>query len=71
MDEMRIVSKFMRGVISKIVKVTIHKKTGYNVDIQINECDVTINDRKAHLHINVDAQLSKDELMRILKELGV
>ena len=37
MDEMRIVSKFTRGIISKAIKMVIRKKTGYNIDIQLNE----------------------------------
>ena len=55
MDEMRIVSKFTRGIISKAIKMVIRKKTGYNVDIQLNEAITTINDGKTHLHLDVDA----------------
>lgn len=44
MDEMRIVSKFTRGIISKAIKMVIRKKTGYNIDIQLNEAITTIND---------------------------
>ena len=69
MDEMRIVSKFTRGIISKAIKMVIRKKTGYNVDIQLNEAITTINDGKTHLHLDVDAELDKDELMSILKSI--
>lgn len=68
MDEMRIVSKFTRGIISKAIKMVIRKKTGYNIDIQLNEAITTINDGKTHLHLDVDAELDKDELMEHLKE---
>lgn len=71
MDEMRIVSKFTRGIISKAVKMVVHKKTGYNVDIQLNEITTTINDGKTHLHLDVDADLDKDELIKILKSIGL
>mgnify|MGYP004513667571 FL=1 len=71
MDEMRIVSKFTRGIISKAIKLVIHKKTGYNVDIQLNEAIVTVNDGKTHLHLDVDTELSKDELISILKSIGL
>lgn len=46
MDEMRIVSKFTRGIISKAIKMVIRKKTGYNIDIQLNEAITTVNDGK-------------------------
>ena len=50
MDEMRIVSKFTRGIISKAIKMVIRNKTGYNIDIQLNEAITTISDGKPHLH---------------------
>lgn len=71
MDEMRIVSKFTRGIISKAVKMVVHKKTGYDVDIQLNELTTTITDGKAHLHLDIDANLERDELIKILKSIGL
>ncbi len=71
MDEMRIVSKFTRGIISKAIKMVIRKKTGYNIDIQLNEVTTTIADGKTHLHMDVDAELDKDELISILKGIGL
>lgn len=71
MDEMKIVSKFTRGMISKLLKVVIHKKSGYNVDIQLNEVIATVTDGKTHLHLDIDADLDKDELMKILKSIGL
>ena len=66
---MRIVSKFTRGIISKAIKMIIRKKTGYNIDIQLNEAVTTVSDGKTHLHLDVDAELNKDELMNILKSI--
>ena len=71
MDEMKIVSKFTRGIISKALKMVIHKKTGYNVDIQLNEINTTITDGKIHLHVDVDAEIGKEELTNILKSIGL
>lgn len=51
--------------------MVIRKKTGYNIDIQLNEAITTINDGKTHLHLDVDAELDKDELMSILKSIGL
>lgn len=71
MDEVKIVSKFTRSVISKLVKVVLHKKLGYNVDIQLNDVKATITDGKTHVHLDVDAELSKEELLKILKNIGL
>lgn len=71
MDEVRIVSKFTRDVISKLLKMMLHKKLGYNIDIQLNEVNATITEGKTHIHLDVDAELDKDELMKILKTIGL
>jgi hypothetical protein len=70
MDEMKIVSNFTRGIISKILKKVIKKKTGYNMDIQLNSITTTVSDGKTHVHLDMDAELDKEELMKILKSIG-
>ncbi len=71
MDEMKIVSKFTTNVISKLLKLVLRKKLGYNVDIQLNEIKTTINEGKTHVHLDIDAELDKDELTKILKNIGL
>lgn len=70
MDEMNITSKFMTSVITKII-CTVLKKQGYNIDIQFNEIKATVTDGKAHVHLNVDAEIEKEEILRILKNAGL
>ena len=71
MDEMRIESKFARSVISKLLRRVLRKKLGYDIDIWVNELHATITDGKTHLHMDVDAELDKEELMKILKGTGI
>ena len=71
MDEMKIVSKFTTNMISKLVKMVLRKKLGYDIDIQLNEIKTTITDGKTHVHLDVDAELEKEELIKILKKIGL
>lgn len=71
MDEMKIASKFTTNMISKLVKMVLRKKLGYNIDIQLNEIKTTITDGKTHVHLDIDAELEKEELMNILKNIGL
>lgn len=71
MDNMRIESKFMTGIVSKIVSMWIKKKFGYNVKLNLNEINTTVDDGQTHLHLDVDADLSKDELNNILEDIGI
>ena len=70
MDEMNVVSKFTTMVISKIARKAIRKKLGYEIDIQLNEIKATIADGRTHIHVDLDAELSKEELLAILKNNG-
>lgn len=71
MDEMKITSKFTTNMISKLIKMVLSKKLGYNVDIQLNAINATIVDGKTHVHLDVDAELDKEELAKILKNIGL
>ena len=71
MDEMKIVSKFTTNMISKLVKMVLRKRLGYDIDIQLNEIKTTITDGKTHVHLDVDAKLEKEELVKILKKIGL
>lgn len=71
MDEMKIVSKFTTNMISKLVKMVLRKKLGYEIDIQLNEIKASIADGKTHIHLDVDAKLEKEELLKILKNIGL
>lgn len=71
MDEMKIGSKFTTGIISKLVSMVIRKKFGYDVNLKLNEVNATVIDGKTHVHLDVDAELDKDELTRILNSIGL
>lgn len=73
MDELKLKlsTKFMRGIIAKLVSKTLLKKFGYEIDIQINEIEVTTHDGKIYLHVNVDAETSNEEFKRIIKSSGL
>lgn len=71
MDEMKIKSKFTTMIVSKILKGVIKSKTGYDVNIQLNELQTSINDGKTHIHLDVDAEINKEELMKLLNTLNL
>lgn len=71
MDEMKIRSKFTTSIISKLVAMVIRKKLGYDVELKLNEVTTTVIDGKTHVHLDVDAELEKDELVKIIKSIGL
>ena len=71
MDEMKVKlsTKFMRGMVSKLIAKLISKKLGYKVDIQLNDLDVSVIDGETQINTNVELKLSSNEFMRIMKDI--
>lgn len=70
MDVLKLVlsTKFMRGIVTKIITKAILKKTGYSIDIQLNKVEVENVDGKVHLHMDVDAEVDAEEFVKMLKD---
>lgn len=73
MDEMKVKlsTKFMRSIVSKVISRAIYKKYGYRVDIQLNDLDVNIIDGETKIATNVEVKLESKEFMKIVKSLGL
>lgn len=73
MDEMklRLSTKFMRNIASKLIAKLIYKKYGYKVNVQLNDLDVSIIDGETSINTNVEIKLNNGEFMKIMKDIGV
>lgn len=73
MDEMKVKlsTKFMRNLVSKLIARTIYKKYGYKIDIQLNELDVSVIDGDTKISTNVEVKLDNKEFMKIVKSIGL
>jgi hypothetical protein len=73
MDEMKLKlnTRFMRNIVAKLLAKIIYKKTGYKVEIQLNELNISIVDGETHISTNVEAKLSSNEFMKIVKNVGL
>ena len=70
MDEVNIRSGFLQGIIVKIIKKVVKQKTGYNPELRFNDpIQVIFDGDKVKIHLNLDAELGKDDLQKILKDL--
>lgn len=69
MDELKmsLSTKFMRSIVTKIISKAIFKKTGYNINIQLNEIKLETIDGKVCLHADVDAEINNEDFISIIK----
>jgi hypothetical protein len=71
MDEMKLKlsTKFMRGIVAKLIAKAIYKKTGCKVNIQLNDLDISIIDGETSINTNVELKLNSNEFMKIMKSI--
>lgn len=71
MDElkMKLSTKFMRNIVSKLIAKAIYKKIGYKVDVQLNDLDISVIDGDANINANVEVKINNEEFMKIMKSI--
>lgn len=69
MDELKLnlTSKLMRGIITKLIR----KKLGCDIDIQINDMNVSTVDGNIHLHVDANADIAHTEFIKLIKHIGL
>ena len=73
MDEMKIKlsTKIMRGIVARLLSKLIRDKLGPDIDIGLGELEIKTVDNNICIHANVDAVLTKDEFINILKKINL
>ena len=73
MDELKMVlsTKFMRGIITKMIRKALFKKTGYEIDIQVNIVEVEAYDGKICIHMDANAEVNSEDFVDIVKSSGL
>ena len=64
-------TKFMRKVVSKLIGRAIQSKTGYKLNIQFNDLEASFNDGEITINANLEAKMDKQEFIKILKSEGL
>lgn len=67
---LKLSTKFMKGILAKIVSKKIYKKLGYKVDIQFNGIQVDTIDNKIKIHIDVDGTMGRTEFERLMEKIS-
>ena len=73
MDEikLKLTTKFMRGIVSKLIERSIYKKYGYRVNIQLNDLDISVVDGETTINTNVEAKISSEEFKKMMTKLVI
>jgi hypothetical protein len=70
MDEVKIGSGFIQGILTKIIAKAVAKKLGVNLNLNFNDpITVKFDGEQAIVHLNANAKLSKEDLGKLVKDL--
>ena len=74
MDEVNIRSSLFQNAIAGIIEKVVREKTGYHPQIQFkiqfnDGIRITYDGDKAKVHLNVDAELKKEDLEALIRKL--
>ena len=62
-------SKFGKTIVSGILNKVLKRKLGYDLKVKLNDFDIFEDeDGNMRLHLDIDANVSKEELTKIFKE---
>lgn len=69
MDEIKMSCKgmFLKTIITTLISKFIKKKYDANVEIRINEVDISSMDGETYFNLNIDGKMKNEELMKLLK----
>ena len=65
--KMKLSTKFMKNVLSKLISKALYKKLGYKIDIKLNDINVEFIDGETNIHADIDLKLAKEEFTKIIK----
>lgn len=65
MDEMTVVSRLMRRIVSGLIAKIIEKQIGCKVNIELGEFKIKFDGEKALIHLDTDAELRTADLMKL------
>ena len=67
--KIKLSTKFMKGLVAKIISKKIYKQLGYKVDIQLNDVQIDVIDGDVQIHLDVDGKMNKTEFSRIMERI--
>lgn len=67
MDELRIKSKFLKGIIENYICKFVKKKTGIDANLHINDVDVVNNNGEISFSVSINGFCSEKELTKLIK----
>lgn len=67
---LKISTKFMKGIVAKMVSKKVYKKLGYKIDIGFNDIQIDTINGDVKIHIDTDVKMNRTEFERFMEEIS-
>ena len=67
--KLKLTSKLIRSVASKLIERSIRKKFGYKVNIQLDDLDINAIDGNVVIKVNAEATMDSKQFNEIMKKV--
>lgn len=71
MDELKLKTGFMRGIISRLVTKYLSEKIGLNLDVLVTDLEARTDDKQAVVRISGDLRMPTADLNKLVTSLGL
>lgn len=69
--KLKLGSKIMRGMLSKMISKAIYKKFGYKVEVKLEDLDLNFVDGDAKIKTSLEINLDSKEFKKIIKDIDM
>lgn len=60
--------KFVRNAACKYISKCLSEDTGADIGLRINEMEIGMRNKRVYTHINVDADINRKDLVKLIKK---
>lgn len=71
MDELKVRSQFLKGIIQTIIKKAIKKSLGIDIQLMLGDFSVGIKDGKILATVDAAIEAKTDDISKVLKDMEV
>lgn len=60
--------KFVMNIACKYISKCLSEDSGADITVQVNEMEIGMRNKRVYTHINVDADIDRKDLMKLIKK---
>lgn len=60
--------KFVMNIACRYISKCLSEESGMNINLQVNEMEIGMRNKRVYTHIDADADIDRKDLMKLIKK---